>query len=258
MQHVSLRRSNELCQHTISYISLDLSRRGISRYILEYFLVFLRKTCSGYSLEGASNEYPQHIDFFQKYYYQVVSNQYSRSILYSATRQWQGIMVSRCCPCVCPSARPSLRQSIVRLPVIRQSVCCMSVCPYSRILTTTWVNIIGFSPNLVCALILWRSGLGLLTDKFHQFLTELFACDASLFSILDNNLSKSEWILTDLIHALILWRSSLGLLTGKFRQFLTELFAYDTITAGYYRFTFYLFWNSINFRPWSWFLVPSA
>ena len=28
-----------------------------------------------------------------------------------------------------------------------------------------------FSPNLVCALILWSSGLGLLIGKFRQFLT---------------------------------------------------------------------------------------
>ena len=34
------------------------------------------------------------------------------------------------------------------------------------------VNINGFSPNLVFALIL-RSGLGLVMSKFHQFLTEL-------------------------------------------------------------------------------------
>ena len=33
----------------------------------------------------------------------------------------------------------------------------------------------GFSPNLICALILWRSGLGLLIGKFGQFLTELSA-----------------------------------------------------------------------------------
>ena len=31
------------------------------------------------------------------------------------------------------------------------------------------------SPNLVCALILWRSGLGLLMDKFCQIFTELSA-----------------------------------------------------------------------------------
>ena len=35
----------------------------------------------------------------------------------------------------------------------------------------TWVNISGFSPILVCALILWRSGFGLLLGKFHCILT---------------------------------------------------------------------------------------
>ena len=41
----------------------------------------------------------------------------------------------------------------------------------------TCVNINGFSPNLVCALKLWRSGLGLLMGKFRQILTELTARD---------------------------------------------------------------------------------
>ena len=45
----------------------------------------------------------------------------------------------------------------------------------------TLVNINGFSPNLVCILILWRSGLGLLMGKFRQFLTELSARDMSIF-----------------------------------------------------------------------------
>ena len=40
----------------------------------------------------------------------------------------------------------------------------------------------GFSPNSVCALILWRSGQGLFMGKFHQFLTELPARDRSVFS----------------------------------------------------------------------------
>ena len=60
------------------------------------------------------------------------------------------------------------------------------------------VNINGFSPNLVCTLILWRSGLGLLMGKVRQFLTELSAHDTSDFSFLDNNLSKSQWIFTKL------------------------------------------------------------
>ena len=48
---------------------------------------------------------------------------------------------------------------------------------YIAFRTITWVNLSGFSPNLMCALILWRSALGLLIGKFRQFLTELFAHD---------------------------------------------------------------------------------
>ena len=54
----------------------------------------------------------------------------------------------------------------------------------------TCVNINVFSRNLVCALILWRSGLGLLIGKFRQFFTELSAQDTPIFSFLDYNLSK--------------------------------------------------------------------
>ena len=49
------------------------------------------------------------------------------------------------------------------------------------------VNMNGFSLNLVCALILWKSGFGLLIGKFRQLLTELSACDTSVFSFPDNN-----------------------------------------------------------------------
>ena len=52
-----------------------------------------------------------------------------------------------------PGVRPSIRPSVLRFQMI------------------TRVNINGFSPNLVCALILWRSGLGLLMGKFRQILT---------------------------------------------------------------------------------------
>ena len=41
--------------------------------------------------------------------------------------------------------------------------------------TITLVNVSGFSPNLVCALILQRSDLGLLMGKFRQSLIELSA-----------------------------------------------------------------------------------
>ena len=63
----------------------------------------------------------------------------------------------------------------------------------------TSVNINGFSPNLVCALIWWRPGLGLLMSKFSQFLTELSACDTSIFSFLDDNFSKYQCIFTKLV-----------------------------------------------------------
>ena len=43
----------------------------------------------------------------------------------------------------------------------------------------TLININAFSPNLVCALILWSSAIELLMGKFHQFLTELSACNQS-------------------------------------------------------------------------------
>ena len=61
---------------------------------------------------------------------------------------------------------------------------CVSVCPsISR--TSVCFSIPDFnlskhqwiSPKLVCALILWRSGLGLLMDKFRQFFSELSARD---------------------------------------------------------------------------------
>ena len=52
------------------------------------------------------------------------------------------------------------------------SVICL---PHIRIFISTWllykVKINGFSLNLVCALRLCRSGLGLLMRKFYQFLT---------------------------------------------------------------------------------------
>ena len=77
-------------------------------------------------------------------------------------------------------------------------VCLSKVCPYFRFHTITWVNINGFSPNLVCALILWRSGLGMLMGKFPQFLPELSAHDRSIFSFPDDNFSKCHWIFTKL------------------------------------------------------------
>ena len=59
-----------------------------------------------------------------------------------------------------------------------------------RFQVITSVNINGFSPNLVYALILWISGLGLLMGKFCYIFMELSARDTPIFSFPDDNLSK--------------------------------------------------------------------
>ena len=46
-------------------------------------------------------------------------------------------------------------------------------CPHFHFQTINLVNINGYSPNLVFALIWWRSSLGLLMGKFCQFLTDI-------------------------------------------------------------------------------------
>ena len=72
---------------------------------------------------------------------------------------------------------------VSRWSSVSLSVCLSYVRPsVFRFRMITCVNINGFSPNLVCALILWRSGLGLLMGKFRQFLTELSARDTPIFS----------------------------------------------------------------------------
>ena len=65
-----------------------------------------------------------------------------------------------------------------------------------RMITRGHIN--GFSPNLVCILILWRSGLGLLMGKFRQILRELSDQDMPKFLFPDDNMSKCQGILTKL------------------------------------------------------------
>ena len=87
------------------------------------------------------------------------------------------------------SVRPSICPSVVSPSI------CQSVFHFRMI---TWVNISGFSQNLVCALILWRSGLGFLMGKFRQILTELSARDTPIFWFPEDNFSKCQGILTKL------------------------------------------------------------
>ena len=89
--------------------------------------------------------------------------------------------------------------------------CWLSMCPSVRIFRMiTWININGFSLNLVCALILWRSGLGLLIGEFHQFLT-LSACDTSVLLFP----SKSEWIFTKLGMCIYIVEICFGIANGQ-------------------------------------------
>ena len=88
----------------------------------------------------------------------------------------------------------------------------------------TSVNNKGFSSNLLYALTLRRSGLGLLMGKFHQFLTEL-SVRPSIFSFPDVNLSKHQWIFTKLGMCIDIVEIWFGIANGQFRQFLTELSA---------------------------------
>ena len=73
---------------------------------------------------------------------------------------------------------------------------------YVSLYVCSWMiaraNVNGFSTDLVYSLILWRSGFGLLMGKFRQFLTELSAHNTPIFSFLDDNLSKNEWMFTKL------------------------------------------------------------
>ena len=78
----------------------------------------------------------------------------------------------------------------ITLALCVSAVCMSSVHLYFPFWTITCVNVNGISPNLVCAVILWKSDLGLLMGKFHQFLTQLSACKRSVFSFPDEIFSK--------------------------------------------------------------------
>ena len=53
------------------------------------------------------------------------------------------------------------------------------------------------------------------------------------FFVLDDNLSKHQWIFTKLGMCIDIDRSGFGLLMGKFLQILTELSVRNAIMAGY-------------------------
>ena len=122
------------------------------------------------------------------------------------------------CPCVCPFVRPSIR----------------ILFPDGKLSKHQWI-----SPNLVCALTLWRSGSGLQMGKFRRILKELSVRDMSYFHFRMITWVNINVFSPNLAFALILWRSSLGLLMGNFVKF-WQLSARDMIMVGYYHFTFLL------------------
>ena len=104
----------------------------------------------------------------------------------------------------------------------------LSMCPsvsmffhlYFHFWMITLVNINGFSPNGMCvALMLWRSALKLLKGNHCPFLTELSACNSSVFYIQDNNLSKSQWIFTNFDSCIDIVEICLGIAHGQIVNF---------------------------------------
>ena len=110
------------------------------------------------------------------------------------------------------------------LSVCRTSVCHLSVRPYFHSQTINWVDVNGFSPNLVYALILWKSGSGLLMSKYRPFLPAM----RLYFHFRMITLLSINGFSPNLVCASILRRSGLGLLKGKYCKFSTELSARDT------------------------------
>ena len=107
--------------------------------------------------------------------------------------------------------------------------CLPTTCPYFCFRMITWININGFSPNLLCALILWRSALigivnGQFLSRFDSYLPANMYIRPSVIPLSIFSFANGNLIFTKLGNcALILWISGFGLLMGKFRQFLTEL-----------------------------------
>ena len=159
--------------------------------------------------------------------------------LYPATRYWGVIMVSRwlsvclsiCHPSICsffffPEDKLSKCQwiftklgvciDIVKIVIWQiSSIFDRVICPryvcfhFWRI---TLVNINGFSPKLMRALILWRSGLDCCWTNFINFWQCYLPPTRPYFQFLTMTFVNINGFSPNLVCALILWRSALGLL----------------------------------------------
>ena len=115
------------------------------------------------------------------------------------------------------------------------SVCPLCLRPYFLFRKISWVNVKGFSPNLVRALILWRSRLGLLIGKFSQFLTSCL----SVFLFPDDNSSKYQWIFTKLDVCIDIVETWFGMADEQISLIFYIIICLRHDMTGYYRFTFY-------------------
>ena len=79
----------------------------------------------------------------------------------------------------------------------------------------------------MCALILWRPGLGLLLVKFCLFLTEVSARHTSIVSFPGDDLRKYQWIFTELDMCIDMVEICFGNANGHISSILTELSARD-------------------------------
>ena len=86
-------------------------------------------------------------------------------------------------------------------------VVCLSISPS--------IFLFRYSPNSVCALILWRSGFGLLVGEFCKLLIELSAATQQCFLFPDDNLSKYQWIFTKFAMCIYLVESWFGIANGQ-------------------------------------------
>ena len=98
------------------------------------------------------------------------------------------------------------------------------------------INIGGFSPNLVYALILWRSDLGLLIGKFCNFwLLSAWTCPDYRFRTI---MSKYQWIFTKLAMCIDIVEICFGI---AIRQILS---IFDRVICPVHKwFPFNIFWK---------------
>ena len=79
-----------------------------------------------------------------------------------------------------------------------------------------------------------ESGLGLLMGKFRQIFTELSAQDMPIFSFPDDNLSKHQWIFTELGMCIDIVEVWFGIANGQISSIFLR--SYLPETCPYFRF----------------------